>query len=318
MTDSSFRRPLVIVWVLAAVQCGICLGQSLQEDVPVGWASVEGGTTGGKGGTTVTVKDADALATTVKGDQPVIVQVAGTIKLADKMQIGSNKTLIGLGADATITGDTVNMKRVHNVIIRNLTFRDSSDDAINIEMDSHHIWIDHCDLSRAKDGLIDIKKGSDFITISWNHLHDHHKTFLLGHSDKAATLDEDRGHLRVTYHHNFFDGSQTRHPRVRIAETVHVYNNYYRGNEYGVASTDDAGVLVEGNYFENVKDPTHTRYGDSKQPGRLVERDNVFVSSGSPASAGSVKDVPYKYSCDQADQVARIVREGAGVGKISK
>ena len=84
---------------------------------------------------------------------------------------------------------------------------------------------------------------------------------LLGHSDDNAS--QDIGHLRVTYHHNWFDGSGTRHPRVRFGNPVHVYNNYYFNNEYGVASTMDAGVLVEGNYFENVDGPTLVGYADS-------------------------------------------------------
>jgi pectate lyase len=304
----------LVVVVVQGLGC-TCFGQSASADVPVGWASVEGGTTGGKNGTAITVRDAERFSHAVKGDQPVIVQVAGTIKLADKVQIGSNKTVIGLATDATITGNTVNMKNVHNIIISNLTFRDSNDDAINIESNSHHIWIDHCDLSRAKDGLIDIKKGSDLITVSWNHLHDHHKTCLLGHSDKTEALSVDRGRLRVTYHHNFLDGTQTRHPRVRIAEPVHVFNNYFFNNEYGVASTDDAGVLVEGNYFERVKNPTYSEYGDSKAPGRLVERNNDFVGSGPPSARGEVKEPRdfYKYTLDAPQQVAELVRRGAGV-----
>ncbi|QDU96929.1 pectate lyase family protein [Lignipirellula cremea] len=120
----------------------------------------------------------------------------------------------------------------------------------------------------------------------------------------------------MTYHHNFFDGSQTRHPRVRIAETVHIFNNYYRGNEYGAASTNDAGLLVEGNSFEGVKMPTYTRYGDSKEPGRLVERLNLFVRSGKAQTAGAVKEVPYRYQLDKAEQIADLVRAGAGVGKV--
>ena len=99
---------------------------------------------------------------------------------------------------------------------------------------------------------------------------------------------------------------------------MHVFNNYYRANEYGVASTDDAGVLVEGNYFEQVKAPTYTEYGDSKQPGRLVERKNVFVDSGKPSTAGQVREVTsnYHYVLDEAERVPKLVRQGAGVGKL--
>lgn len=287
------------------------------DDQPIGWASILGGTTGGRNGRKITAADAKTLLGAVKGDDPCVVLVSGMIQLDDKVQVGSNKTILGVGAGAGLRGGGLNFKGVHNVIVRNLTIRDTPDDAINIERASHHIWIDHCDLSNCHDGLIDIKAGSDLITVSWNHLHDHGKTCLLGHSDKAAAVATDKGKLRVTYHHNLFDGTQTRHPRVRAAETVQVFNNYFRSNQYGVASTMDAGVLVEGNYFEDVAQPTHTQYGDSPNPGRLVERRNVFVRSGKPSVRGSVREVDasYAYTLDDAAEVPAIVRAGAGAGR---
>lgn len=281
---------------------------------PIGWASVAEGTTGGAGGPVVVVRDADALAAAVTGDASAIVVVAGTIELSGMVRVGSNKSLVGGDAGATLAGGGLTIARSSNVVVRNLTFRDSRDDAISVERESRHVWIDHCDLSRAQDGLVDIKRGGDLVTVSWCHFHDHAKASLVGHGDDPDVVAMDRGRLRVTYHHNFFDGSKTRHPRVRVGETVHVFNNHFRGNEYGVASTDGAGVLVEGNYFEGVDAPTHTSYGDSKRPGRLVERDNVFAAGcGRPAAAGEVAAVPYRYVLDPAQRVPDLVRAGAGV-----
>lgn len=316
--------PSVITFVMTLT--GILLGRDLvlsaevatpQESQPIGWASVDGGTTGGASGAVVRVADEAALVEQLKGNKPATVVVTGPIALKQAVRVGSNKTLRGEGKSAELTGAGLQLNKVHNIIIRNLTFRDSQGDAINLEGRTHHVWIDHCDLSRAHDGLIDIKRGSDLVTVSWCRFHDHHKTCLLGHSDKASVLAEDKGKLRVTYHHNFFDGSDTRHPRVRIAETVHIFNNYYRGCEYGAASTNDAGLLVEGNIFEGVKAPTYTKYGDSKVSGRLVERLNVFVQSGQPETAGNVREVPYAYQLDKAERIAEIVRAGAGVGKLA-
>lgn len=284
---------------------------------PIGWASVEGGATGGKGGPVVRVSDEATLVEKLKGNEPATIIITGPIVLKSKVRVGSNKTVIGEGSKAKLTGSGLHLSKVQNVIIRNLAIHDSDDDAIGIEGQSHHIWVDHCDLAHSHDGLLDIKHGSDLITVSWCHFHNHHKTCLLGHSDKQSVLAKDKGKLRVTYHHNFFDGSETRHPRVRIAETVHIFNNYYRGNDYGAASTNDAGLLVEGNYFEKVKSPTYTKYGDSKVPGRLVERHNLFVDSGKAHSAGSVKEVSYKYRLDKAEQVAAMVQQGSGVGKVT-
>ena len=288
------------------------------ETIPIGWASAEGGTTGGQGGPRIDVADGPSMVHALKGISPAVVVVSGKIELSEMARVGSNKTIVGVGSGAEITGYGLHVGKVANVIIRNLSIHDSADDAINVDGASHHVWIDHCDFGQSHDGLVDIKHGSDFVTVSWCRFHDHHKTCLLGHSDKASALAEDKGKLRVSYHHNFFDGSQTRHPRVRIADPVHVFNNFYRGNEYGVASTDDAGVLVEGNFFLDVKAPTYTKYGDSKQPGRLVERNNQATNSGPLQAAGTVAPIPYKYTLDDPAQVPDIVRAGAGVGKIGE
>jgi pectate lyase len=289
------------------------------EDVPVGWASVDGGTTGGQGGATVTVSDAAALVARAQSTPPLVIRVVGTIRLEDPVRVKSNKSILGVGSDATLVGGGLFLTKVHNVIIRNLTIT-GAPDAINMESGVHHAWVDHCDLSKCQDGLLDIKRGSDLVTVSWNRFHDHHKTCLLGHSDKDDIRRLDTGHLRVTYHHNFFDGTQTRHPRVRFAEPVHVFNNYFKKNEYGVAALMDSGVLVEGNVFEDVEYPTHTSYGDSPDPGRLVERDNVYLRSGRPEVRGTVAEprTAYRYTLDKPGEIATIVTRGAGVGKIDR
>jgi pectate lyase len=153
--------------------------------------------------------------------------------------------------------------------------------------------------------------------VSWNHFAGTDKSMLIGHSDGAASTDV--GHLKVSIHHNYFDGSRQRHPRVRFGEPVHVYNNYFRANElYGVASTENAGVLVEGNYFAAVAFPCHSTsgYADSG-PGRLVQRANVFEGSG-PCEAGGAVVEPrtyYAYTLDAAANVPALVTAGAGAGR---
>jgi pectate lyase len=107
---------------------------------------------------------------------------------------------------------------------------------------------------------------------------------------------------------------------VRFAEPVHVFNNYYFANSgYGVASTMNAGVLVEGNYFENVPSPTVIQTGDS-DPGRLIQRNNVFVCSGAPQTAGSISEPSafYSYTLDNPADVKTIVMAGAGVGRLAR
>jgi pectate lyase len=286
------------------------------ETSPVGYASMNGGTTGGAGGQTVTVTNASQFAQYATAGSPYVIQVNGTISISGMQNVGSNKTIIGVGTAGRISGGGLNLDSARNVIIRNLTFTGASDDAINVQDGSTNIWIDHNDLSDGYDGLIDVKRGSDFVTVSWNHLHDHDKSMLLGHSDDNAS--QDTGHLRVTYVHNWFDGTGQRHPRVRFANPVHVLNNYY-GNigSYGVASTENAGVFVEGNYFENVDRPTSLQEGSSDE-GNIRTANNHLVGSATPLTRnpGSVAAIPYSYTAEAAQNVKATVTAGAGVGRI--
>ncbi|MFI6736483.1 RICIN domain-containing protein [Nonomuraea sp. NPDC050451] len=279
----------------------------------VGWATQGGGTTGGGNASPVTVNSASSLTSALSASGASVIRVSGTISCSGMLKVTSNKTVLG-NSGATIVGCGFNISQASNVIVRNLTFRDWGDDAINVQY-STRVWLDHNSLSHGNDGAIDIKRASDYVTVSWNKFFNHDKTMLLGHSDDNG--GEDRGHLRVTYHHNWFDGTNQRHPRVRFGNPVHVYNNYYGSvGSYGVASTEGAGVLVEGNYFENTEDPFHLGEGDSG-PGTLVARNNHFVNSGSGQSGGSVGSIPYSYSLDTASNVKSVVTAGAGAGRIS-
>jgi pectate lyase len=274
---------------------------------PVGFGA---GTTGGAGGATVTVSSTSAFLSAVQSSSPTVVQVSGSISLSGMNKVASNKTIVGLGTNARLTGGGLNISKVSNVIVQNLTITGSGDDNINVEY-STRVFIDHNNLSNAYDGNLDIKRASDYITVSWNRFSNQDKNALLGHSDSNAS--EDTGKLRVTYHHNWFDGVNQRNPRVRFGNPVHVYNNYYSNiGSYGVASTENAGVRVEKNYFENVEDPYHLGEGSS-DPGSLVAIDNYKVNSGAGQTGGSVASIPYSYSADTASSVKSIVTSGAGV-----
>ena len=171
------------------------------------------------------------------------------------------------------------------------------------------------DGSSVVSGLIDITHAGDYTTVSWNKEHDHIKCNLLGHSDDNSS--EDTGHLRLTYHHNAFLDCQQRNPRVRFGNPVHVFNNYYNNiTLYAIACTEGAGILVEGNFFENTADPFHLGQADSC-PGTLVARNNVFVNSGTGQTGGSVAAIPYSYTVDNPNGVKASVMAGAGTGKIS-
>ncbi|ACZ89618.1 RICIN domain-containing protein [Streptosporangium roseum] len=282
----------------------------------VGWATQGGGTTGGGGTAPVTVTSASALTSALSSAGAAVIRVSGTISCSGMLKVTSDKTVLG-NSGATIAGCGLNISEASNVIVRNLNFRGWDDDGINVQY-STRVWLDHNSFSDGYDGALDIKRASDYVTVSWNRFFDHDKTMLLGHSDGNG--GEDSGHLRVTYHHNWFDGTNQRHPRVRFGNPVHVYNNYYAGvgsgGGYGVASTEGAGVLVEGNYFENTADPYHRGEGSS-DPGSLVARNNHSVNSGAGDAGGSVAAIPYAYSLDPAANVKSVVSAGAGAGRIA-
>ncbi len=169
-------------------------------------------------------------------------------------------TLEGIGNDATFNGFGIRLKNSSNVEIRNIGFMNchsEEGDSVSLQQDNHHVWVHNCDFfygmpgsdsdQNKGDGALDCKK-STYITFSYNHFYDTGKSNLLGVSG------EDSANC-ITYHHNWYDHSDSRHPRVRTA-TVHVYNNYFDGNaKYGVGATEGCSIFVENNYFNNCKNP---------------------------------------------------------------
>ncbi|WP_369166858.1 polysaccharide lyase family 1 protein [Streptomyces sp. R28] len=294
------------------------------ETSPTGFAAVDAlgrnGTTGGAGGPTVIATTTEQFLEYIDTTGPLVIRVQGTIDITSKQGVRPDKTIVGVGSSAVVNGGGLDFYRSHNVIVRNIRFTGAEDDAVNVGQESHHIWIDHNEFVAPVDGAVDIVRGSQYVTVSWNWFNKTDKSMLLGHSD--ANSGQDTGKLKVSIHHNFFDGSRQRHPRVRFGEPVHVYNNYYKGNAlYGVASTMNAGVLVEGNYFDAVPHPCYSASGyDGSGPGRLVQRDNVFAGAGTGAceTNGTVTEprTYYAYTLDPATDVPSLVRAGAGVGKI--
>jgi pectate lyase len=332
MTSSSSLRALraisrVPALVLAVLLAVVGLGDHAYADraladEPIGFADVnalgQNGTTGGAGGPTVTATTSEQLLDYIDTVGPLVIRVQGTINITSKQGVRPNKTIVGVGRSAVINGGGLDFYRSSNVIVRNIKFTNAEDDAVNVGQNSHHIWIDHNEFVSPADGAIDIVRGAEYVTVSWNWFNRTDKTMLIGHSDGNA--GQDTGRLKVTIHHNYFDGSEQRHPRVRFGEPVHVFNNYYRGNAlYGVASTMNAGVMVEGNYFETVPHPCYSAsgYADSG-PGRLVQRNNIFVGSGPCETNGNVAEPRgyYAYTLDPPANVPAIVRAGAGIGKI--
>lgn len=236
--------------------------------------------TSSKGATTNAVGIQEILNLLKKGydTRPVCIRIVGMVTdpavteggdlvisgSSDSKRYSAGLTIEGIGADATLNGFGVRLKNVSNVEVRNIGVMlvDSSEgDNISLQQSTDHIWVHNCDSfygmaggdgDQAKgDGALDCKK-STYITFSYNHFYDNGKCNLLGLSE-GATDD-----LYVTYHHNWYDHSDSRHPRVRYY-SAHVYNNYYDGNaKYGIGATMGASIFSENNYFRNCKYPMLT------------------------------------------------------------
>ncbi|WP_020410743.1 RICIN domain-containing protein [Hahella ganghwensis] len=286
-----------------------------------GFATLNGGTDGGYGGRTVTVSNLSDFKKYAQSNSPNIIRVNGIIRLTGMVKINSDKTILGLGNNSGFTGGGLEINSVRNVIVRNLKLSYSRDDLIKVQSSSN-VWIDHNELWNDRhhgkdyyDGLIDITRGSDYVTVSWNKLHDHHKGNLIGHSDNNS--GEDFARLRVTYRHNLFANVDSRIPSIRFGQ-AHFYNNYVLNADFAINSRMGAEVLVEGNHFESVKLPIATdRY--SQQDGYAIERYNLYVNSGTNriTQTGSFHVPPYPYELEDARSVAETVMQNAGVGIIA-
>ena len=193
---------------------------------------------------TVTVNDLDHISSSAEGLQ---------IKGASKASPAENITIEGIGGDAVIKDFGILLRACRNDEIRNLGVLNCMDDGVSIDTDNSHLWVHNLDIfygvggsgDKAKgDGALDTKN-STFITHSFNHFWDCGKCNLQG----MKTEDPD---TYITYHHNWYDHSDSRHPRIRTA-SVHIFNNYFDGNaKYGVGATSGASAFVENNYFRST------------------------------------------------------------------
>lgn len=211
----------------------------------------------------------DILAKRQKGydKTPLIIRMVGEVKASDINGLNSsgyiqikgcyNVTFEGVGEDATINGWGLLIRNSRNVEVRNLGVMLFTDDGISLDTDNENIWIHNNDIfygtagsdaDQAKgDGSCDVKGKSTYVTVSYNHFWDSGKSSLCGMSDSEEFF--------VSYHHNWFDHSDSRHPRIRVG-TIHIYNNYFDGNsKYGVGVTKGASAFVEANAFRNCKLP---------------------------------------------------------------
>ncbi|KAJ3491907.1 hypothetical protein NLI96_g347 [Meripilus lineatus] len=297
---------------------GVIDKRAAPVDQLVGFASQNGGTTGGAGGSTVTVTSLAALRSAVAGTSPKIVKVSGIIQGdGEVVEVGSHTTVLGVGSNSGLTGGGFRVKKGTNVIFRNLRLSKSPKPTDLIELQTAtNIWVDHntfsSDLDHDKDfydGQLDMNHGTDFVTVSWNVFTEHYKTSLVGGSDKTGS--EDSGHLS----HNVFSNVNSRTPSIRFG-TAHIYSNYFNNVlDSGVDSRVGAQTLIENNVFNNVKNPIET----TLRGGFAVERNNIYTSTtlDSDMAVGTLTSVPYSYTADAASSVVSIVSASAGAGIVT-
>jgi len=285
-----------------------------------------------------------------------------------ELLVGSHTTIVGLGSGAVLKGASLQVRNADDVIVRNLELRDAYDcfpvwqpnagglgdwktayDTLWLS-GATHVWVDHITASDKghpdaqeptyfarnylrHDGLLDITNGSDLVTVSWSRFADHDKAMLIGNSDSA---NGDRGKLRVTLHHNEFEGVVQRAPRVRFGQ-VHVYNNRYVVPEdsgdyrYSLGVSTESAVYAENNAFTT---PSHVEVADLvkswngtalHQTGTLfngfpVDLLAIYNAYNSGSERDLTADVGWTPTLhgeiDSARQADRDVARGAGAGRI--
>ncbi len=283
------------------------------------------------------------------------------------VKVPSNTTIVGISPDAGFDGGSLMIDKVSQVILRNLRFSDAYDffpawdpddnghgewnseyDTVSLR-EATQVWIDHCAFDDGErpdarepvalgrrvqrhDGLLDITRRSDFVTVSWNVFRRHDKTMLIGGGDGHR---DDRGHLRVTLHHNLWEQLKERTPRVRYGQ-VHVANNLYvatAGGDYPYGYSLGVGIesqlLSEANVWEAGPGIAPDRVARLLKGGRFEDRGSrfngaAFDPAGLLRAANPDKAVageagwkpPYRLPIEAAAEVADRVRAGAGTGRL--
>lgn len=205
-----------------------------------------------------------------KDKTPIAFRIIGKVNLSDLDHISSsaeglqikgakmNMTFEGVGDDATVYGFGFLLREAESVEFRNFAIMRCLDDAMSLDTKNSHVWIHNMDLFYGKkggaadqakgDGTVDIKGDSKYVTVAYNRFWDNGKASMCG-------MKSETGENWITYHHNWFDHSDSRMARVRTM-SVHMYNNYYQHCDvYGIGATSGSSVFMESNYFDATKRP---------------------------------------------------------------
>jgi len=299
-------------------------------------------TTGGEGGEIIYINSISQLQSWAASRQnnttPEIAIIQGYLEAETTAEIsikhGKNISIFGdpnsEGGYAELKNVSIKIWDYDNVIVRNLKMHEVfyPNDDLTIDQ-CHHVWIDHCEFHSkigagigvdTYDGLLDIKKGSHNVTVSWCYLHDHMKTMLIGHSDNNGSQD---ANLEVTVHHCWFSNTDGRNPSLRFGY-IHYFNNYLENiSDYGFAVRNGAHALIENNHFESVDIPIATDKFTGH--GFACISGNIYTGSCSE-NDNQISDpvdceywdsnIPYDYTLEEINTVAQSIQLYAGVGVL--
>lgn len=331
-------RKQFVSWVMGIA---LCLASSFaNSQCPVvGWASQNGGVTGGGTAAPTVVTTYAELKSAITTASVKVVHVSGTIIIPSGGRISfqdqNGKTIFGLPGSKLVSTDLtkdnsgiIYVKRCTNLVFRNLTLEGpgayDTDGWDNMTLDNcTNVWVDHCEFQDGLDGNFDIKNMSDYITVTWCKFiynkapipggpggsDDHRFSDLFGSSDGATA---DRGHLRVTMQNNWWaQGCVARMPRVRFGK-VHMVNNLFNSTVASqcVQAGFEADLLVESNVFENVKRPIDKMNNDFTA---ITQQNNIFINTtGNTTGSGTAFTPPYTLSITPVANVKSQVMAGAG------
>lgn len=358
--EASMRKPVALRLSAALGTLALAAATGVVLNMPTasaaaagatGYATQNGGTTGGAGGTTVKATTGtqihQALCARAATSTPITIQVEGTITVGNTAKVSgtgcntaagvielkgiSNVTLVGVGAGAVFDQIGIHIRQSSNIIVQNVTVQNvkksgsptsNGGDAIGMESDVHNVWVDHATLlasggeSEGYDGLFDMKDSTKYVTLSYSVLRNSGRGGLVGSSDS------DLANGPVTFHHNRYENIDSRTPLLRGA-TAHIYNNYYVSvNESGINPRAGGKAKVDNNYFKNSKDVLGTFYTDL--PGYWQVAGNIFDNvtwsqpgdennpAGPNPTSNTTVSIPYAYTLDAASCVPSIVTATAG------
>lgn len=321
-----FRTALSAGALVSTLALGLgyqkCYGYEKTER-PEGWASQSGGTTGGAGGTEVIISTMAQLQAEAKSSgKKILIVNKGTY--SGRVVLASDKSILGKEPGVLIKG-SIGISGVNNVIIRNLAVRGDpcttyeeckgGTDAVNVNNEAHHIWLDHLDVSDGQDGNCDISNGSDFVTVTWSKFwysydKEHRFSNLIAGDDNVAV---DKGKLSITYAYCWWaDRVVERMPRGRAGK-VHVVNNLYTSGaaNYLCGPGVDIQMLIENNAMKTSGTAIKPFEGSPAPAWKSIG--NIGTAKDMATNRGSVFSPPYTLTGKMAAaDVDAKVRPAAG------